>query len=415
MYCATVIALIGSAFIYLSHFDIVLPWLHTLLGILFFYLLLPAPKRTWFLTGFFLSLLWFWWIGLSFIHYHMTWAIPFVLLFIAFVYGALFWIIATLAEKIEAYLPSTLYPLPSLILKSFGLLGMSYIHPLSFDWFKPELMFVQSYLGIEKWQFAVLLAIVVLSLYRRTVIFLPLLLLAWQPAPKNITHTANRKIALITTHTPVEAKWDRTQQPAQFHKLLQKIDHAIDTNASTVVLPETAFPVYLERTPWLYLALQKRAKKINIITGALYWEEGIPRNSTYIFHKNGAITRANKVLLVPFGEKNPLPDFLSNWVNKVFYDGAVDYKADSNITDYMLDNMHCRNAICFEATSEKLYEGYPKHMIVLSNNGWFVPSIEPTLQRLLLQYYSKKYDTIIYHAVNMAPSYTIVQGEVHTL
>ena len=28
-------------------------------------------------------------------------------------------------------------------------------------------------------------------------------------------------------------------------------------------------------------------------------------------------------------------------------------------------------------------------MIVISNNAWFIPSIEPTLQHLLLKYYSK--------------------------
>ncbi len=419
----------GSLFIYLDYWHIHFSAADTLFGLLSITLLLYGNARMWFFAGLFFGLFWFWWIGLSFIHYQMSWAIPFAMLFIALIYAILFWIIAKTSEVLphqllqnkniaKQYIPKlfTLHSsLFTFILKSLGLLSMSYIHPLSFDWFKPELMFVQSYFGIEKWQFALILAVLVLSLYRRTLIFLPLLLLVWQPTPKDVSHSSEWKIASVTTHIPVEAKWDRTQQPAQFHKLLQKIDHAIDANASTVVLPETAFPIYLERTPWLYLALQNRARKINIVTGALYWEDGIPRNSTYIFHKNGTIERANKVLLVPFGEKNPLPDFLSDWVNKVFYDGAVDYKADSNITDYMLDNVRYRNAICFEATSEVLYEGRPKHMIVLSNNGWFVPSIEPTLQRLLLQYYSKKYDTIIYHAVNMAPSYIIVGGAVLTL
>ena len=107
-----------------------------------------------------------------------------------------------------------------------------------------------------------------------------------------------------------------------------------------------------------------------------------------------------------------MPDFLSHWVNKIFYDDAVDYTADKHVTDYTIDGITYRNAICFEATSEKLYEGNPKQMIVLSNNGWFTPSTEPTLQKLLLQYYSRKYGTTIYHAVNMSPSYIIMQGQV---
>jgi len=54
-------------------------------------------------------------------------------------------------------------------------------------------------------------------------------------------------------------------------------------------------------------------------------------------------------------------------------------------------------------------------MIVLSNNGWFTPSIEPILQRLLLQYYSQKYGTTIYHAVNMSDSYVIQEGKVKNI
>ena len=76
-------------------------------------------------------------------------------------------------------------------------------------------------------------------------------------------------------------------------------------------------------------------------------------DSTYIF-ANNRILVANKVVLVPFGESNPLPDFLSDWVNDVFYDGAVDYIASKEVSDYKIGNTLYRNAICFEATSETL-------------------------------------------------------------
>ena len=102
--------------------------------------------------------------------------------------------------------------------------------------------------------------------------------------------------------------------------------------------------------------------------------------------------------------------FLSKWVNETFYDSSVDYIASDSFSDYRVDGIRYRNAICFEATSERLYEGNPTHMIVLSNNGWFYPSIEPTLQKLLLMYYSRKYHTTIYHAINMSPSYIIKKG-----
>jgi len=39
-------------------------------------------------------------------------------------------------------------------------------------------------------------------------------------------------------------------------------------------------------------------------------------------------------------------------------------------------------------------------MIAISNNAWFAPSIEPTIQKLLMEYYARKYGVTIYHAAN---------------
>ena len=123
----------------------------------------------------------------------------------------------------------------------------------------------------------------------------------------------------------------------------------------------------------------------------------------------------DKAVLVPFGERNPLPDWMSDIVNKIFYDGAVDYQASGKIGDYTLNGKKYRNAICYEACSEQLYKGKPERMIAMSNNGWFTPSMEPTEQRLLLQYYSRKYGTMILHSINMSPSYIIKNGQFFTL
>jgi len=403
------IALLSSAFIYLEHWGLSHPLLSTLFGLISLYLLLQEEQKTWFFSGFFIGLFWFWWIGLSFEHYGMVWAIPIVTLFVALGYGIIFWFIAYLAKKITLLLPAPCSLLP-LTLKATGLLVLSYIHPFGFDWLKPELMFVESYLGIEKWQFSIILIAITLSMWKKQLLYLFLVLLAYQPTNTTLS-TIPDNIQIVTTHTSVKDKWKESLHPAQFDLLFQTIEHAIDANKTLVVLPESVFPVFINRSQALIDRLQEKAKKISIVTGGLYWDGKVPRNSTYIFTKE-RVQVANKVLLVPFGESNPLPEFLSKWVNKVFYDGAVDYKASSQVTDYKIGDKSYRNAICFEATSEKLYEGNPKQMIVLSNNGWFTPSTEPTLQKLLLQYYSKKYGTIIYHAVNMSESYIIADGIV---
>jgi len=403
-------ALLNSAFIYLDYWNFSLLWLNTIVGIVALYLLLPSNKTTWGVTGFFTGIFWFWWIALSFNHYHLPWAIPFVILAMGLLYGVIFWSIATMADRLQTLCPTSLYPLPSLILKALGLLTLSYLHPFGFDWFKPELLFVESWFGITKWHFALILTSLVLTLWRREPYYLPILLFAYAPL-STTAPLPSPDIEVVTMRIPVEEKWDPALHDRQFRTIFEAIDHAIDTNKSLVVLPESVFPLFLNRSSSLLHALKERSQQISIVTGGLYWEDQTPRNSTYIF-TNGTLKIANKVILVPFGERNPLPDFLSKWVNRHFYGGAVDYRADTRVTDYTIDGERYRNAICFEATSERLYEGMPQKMIVLSNNGWFTPSIEPTLQKLLLQYYSRKYGTTLYHAVNASPSYYISHGRV---
>jgi apolipoprotein N-acyltransferase len=406
---ALLIALLSSAFIYLNYWGFSHPLLNTILGVTTLYLLLQEEKKVWFLSGAFIGFFWFWWIALSLQHYGMVWAVPMVIIIIMLTYGTLFWLLAWISEKITSFVPisDTLLPL---ILKAIGLLVLSYIHPFSFDWLKPELMFVESYLGIEKWQFSIILGAIVLSIWKQQLWYLLLIIFAYT-ATLSTPIKSEEDIRLITTHITVQDKWNETLHPEQFKHIFKQIDQAIEDQKSLIILPESVFPIFLNRSKLLD-KLQEKAKYISIVTGGLYWDGKTPRNSTYIFTDN-KISVANKVLLVPFGESNPLPDFLSNWVNKIFYDGAVDYVASPNVVDYKIDGEIYRNAICFEATSERLYEGEPKNMIVLSNNGWFTPSIEPTLQKLLLQYYNRKYGTTIYHSVNMSESYVVRNGEIN--
>ena len=412
------IALLGSAFIYLNHWGLSHPFFNTIFALGSLFLLLRSDTKTWFWFGVFSGIFWFWWIALSLQHYGYHWGFFVVgLFFLGWVYGTIFGFIAWLSQKIASLL--TPYPnhfvwvhssLITLALKAIGLLLLSYLHPFGFDWLKPELPFIESYLGIEKWQYAIVLLSIILTIWKQKFYYLFLVLGAYSPLLHQ-TLQFPQDIQLVTTHTTVKNKWDTSLQPKQFEEILTSINHAIDNNKSLIILPESVFPVFLNRSAVLMHTLKEKSNTISIVTGGLYLDGKIPRNSTYIFTK-GKVRIANKVVLVPFGESNPLPGFLSKWVNDVFYDGAIDYEASSDIIDYQIDGVSYRNAICFEATSEKLYEEPPKQMIVLSNNGWFYPSIEPTLQKLLLLYYNKKYGTTIYHSVNMSESYLIQNKKV---
>ena len=399
------VALLSSVAMYLDWFGVVNSLINTILGILTFYLLLQANRKVWFWSGFFIGILWFWWLSISFVHYGFAWAIPIGLFITATIYGGTFLLFAYIAER----LPNTL---STLIAKAIALLLLSYIHPFGFDWFKPELVFTNSYIGIQKWQFALVLASIVLAIYKKQLLYLLLIVWAYPYSSHfHKTEAVDPTIDVTNFHINVIDKWRPELQQKHIGMVFKEIDKAIKDKKSIVILPESIFALFLNKQPILMEALKKRSYKIDIVLGALYVDGKIPRNSTYIFSK-GEYQIANKVVLVPFGEANPLPKFMSSWINDLFFDGAPDYVADTEPTDYNLHGKTFRNAICYEACSETLYRGNPKNMIVISNDGWVAPSIEPTEQKILLQYYSKKYGTTIYHSVNMADSYTIQNGEV---
>lgn len=385
----------------MNYFNISFKFFNTIIALVSLYFLLKSNSKIWFSTGAFIGLFWFWWISLSLIQYEYSWGIPIAILVLMLIYAILFYIPAKLSEK------SSSLPI-QLTIKSLSLIAMSYIHPFGFDWLKPELIFIESYIGILKWQFIIVLLVLNLFIiYKKTPILIALLLTF--NIPKD-SIGINNNIELVTTHTKISDKWNKSLHETQFKEIYNHIDQAIENKKSIIVLPESVFPIFLNKSKKHIETLKVKSKKITIILGALYLDNYIPKNSTYIF-KNGNYEVASKVILVPFGEANPLPDFLSNIVNDIFYDGAVDYVSHSKTTDYKVNNITYRNAICFEATSEALYDKNVKNMIVLSNNGWFTPSIQPTLQKLLLQYYSKKYNTTIYHSINLSKSYIIQNGK----
>lgn len=251
-----------------------------------------------------------------------------------------------------------------------------------------------------------------LALASRRLWYLLLIVLAYQPTVTyDTTPTDINNTKIVTTYIPIEEKFDPKMLPNFVQLIDQHLDEAIEAKKQLIIFPESILPIFLNKERYLLEHYREKSQQIAIVIGALHWDDSVPKNSAFIF-KKGKMKIADKVILVPFGESNPLPDWLSDWVNAIFYDGAVDYKASSEITDYTIEGETYRNAICYEACSEELYRGEPKNMIVLSNNGWFIPSIEPTQQRLLLQYYSQKYGTTIYHSINKSPSYMIQNGKV---
>jgi len=394
-------AILLSAFIYLAHFGIEIKLINTILGLVGIYFLLTIPKKALFYAGLFIGLFWCYWMAISLQYYDLTYIAPFLLLLIGLFFGIIFFLFALI---------------DNIIFRIFMTFAFLFFSPFGFNWLKLELIFVDSYILTTKLSFAlVLLAIYcVIKLKKAKVLaIIPLLFtLNFENInPKSINTTDKTKglekvkIFMPQMNIKQDLKWQKKNLENLINENFIKIYEAIDKKYDLVVLPETAFTLVLNRHPKIDNMLKKLSNDIDIITGALYVQDNKVFNASYHYSKE-QVQIAKKVVLVPFGEQIPLPKFFVDLINDIFYNGATDYTPALNPTDFEIMGEKYRNAICYEGTTDKIFEnlGDTKYMIMISNNAWFTPSIEPTLQHLLLKYYSKKYDVTIFHTANGSPN-----------
>lgn len=390
---AFLVSTLLSSFIYLDHFNFKNIAITSIFGYFGIFLWLQAERKTSFWIGFFIGVFWFWWISISFIYYNIGYLIPLGILIIALIYGFMGLLIGYLEN---------------MVLRAVALFLISYLHPLDFDWFFLELVFVNSIFGLTKLHFALLLSSMLVALYLkhwlRIVIVVGLLVASLdnfksQPTP------APLKIYLDSSYINQKEKWKEEVVFSEVNAKLKLIARLKD-EYDLIVLPESAFALFLSKQPRLTQYLKKLSLDATIALGSLHVENKKFYNSTYIF-MHGNMMIVNKRYLVPFGEYIPLPRFIRNGINALFYDGASDYSKAKKLNDVVIEGVQFRNAICYEVTKEELYKTDAPYILAISNNGWFTPSIEPTLQRLIITFYAKKYRKIVYHSVNMSKSEVI--------
>ena len=372
----------------MSYFNIEIRVLNTILGLLALYFLLIIPKKALLISGFMTGILWCWWMAVSLQYYDLVYLTPVILICIGTVFGIIFYFFALFDR---------------LTFRILTIFTFTFFAPFGFNWMKFELLFIDSYIGIDKVSFLLVLVsfYFIIKLKRFKILGIIPLLFALSFPKGQYIQNPNAKIYMPQMNVNQNLRWDKQYKATLEQQNFDEINNAINQQKDLVVLPETAFTTALNRNENLLQKLKELSFKIDIITGALYVENNQIYNASYHFTK-GQIQIAKKVVLVPFGEEIPFPKFIVDFINKVFYNGAQDYSKASEPTDFVIKGEKFRNAICYEATTDKIFEnlGNTEYMVAISNNAWFTPSIEPTLQHLLLKYYSKKYDVNIYHVAN---------------
>ncbi|MEA3370570.1 MAG: apolipoprotein N-acyltransferase [Campylobacterota bacterium] len=379
-------ALLFSAFIYFEEYGFTNKLINTVFGVAALALFLYIPKRSVLVAGFLIGLFWFYWIGYSFEYQGVGYMTP----IITFSFGVIY-----LLFFAPLYFTNKVY------IRALLLFGLSFVEPFDWNWLQIELLFVDSYIGVFKYQLAlVLLSLSLVGYLKKPYKFAPLLLifLAFNfNAP--LQKEADLKIKLIQTDIKQEFKWTREALAPTSKMIHKEIQNAIQEQYDVVVFPESVFPLYMNRSPKLIDSLLLLSQDITIVAGSLINEDGLNYNVTYMFQE-GEYEVAKKLVLVPFGEYIPLPKFAQKYINDTFFSGASDFVVAQKPTDFIIKGIKFRNAICYEATCAEIYEGEVDFVIATSNNAWFTPSIEPTIQKLLLRYYGRKNGVTIYHSAN---------------
>lgn len=381
-----------SLFIVLYHFGLRSAWIFTLLAFAAIAYYLSSDRSYRFYLGFFTGVFWFYWIPFSFRFFGIEWFIPLAIIGIGLFYGILFYV--------------SLY-VHNLIYRTIFLFFLPFIAPFGFDWLNFRVMFAPSIFHVNIIGYALLLVSIFLALYckgsKKLLSVLGIIFCLFLFPKNKIAPTSVPNIELVTTQIPQEQRWNLAFISENVSQNFRAIESAIDAGKDIVVLPETAFPFVLEKSPNILQSLQNLSHKIAIVAGSLRQDGNKMYNSSYIFTQ-GSFRFVDKQLLVPFGETMPLPPVLKNWLNEQLGKGEFSKPANFAPMDFEIGEWRFRSAICYEATSEKMFRGNPEFMIAISNNAWFTPSTQPALQELVMLAYAKAHYTIIYHATNGSTS-----------
>jgi apolipoprotein N-acyltransferase len=235
------ITLLFSFAIYSEYFGITSFLFNTIVGILAIYYLFILDKKTLSHSGFFIGIAWFHWISISFIYYGFWYLIPIGIISIGFVYGLLFYILG--------FFQNIFYRL-------FTIYAISFIDPFGFNWFKINLLFVNSYIHSSHILIILVFLFLFLKNHQKVIPFflLPFILYT----PKNHIELKNNNIELVTTNIPQDQKWKQHSVKISFFRIKPILEKAIKNNKKIIIFPESSIEGYLNQQPHIIQYLKEK-------------------------------------------------------------------------------------------------------------------------------------------------------------
>jgi len=261
-----------SIFIYLEYFHINSRFLNSFFAVLGFYLLLKAQKYELFWSGFFIGIFWFYWIGLSFRYYDLVYLAPVIIALIALVYALIFRVIGIFSN---------------IFARAVLFFSLSYLSPFGFNWLKLELPLINSYFSTNVYYYAIFLlgiiSFIYLSSWRKLFSVLFFAVSLYQPTLK--TQKIPLHVKIVKSNINQANKWDKKYEYQIVRDNFILINEAIKNKFDLIILPESAFPQYLNLHTDEIRELQKLSYKIDIVTGGLTYQNKKIYNSSYFFEK----------------------------------------------------------------------------------------------------------------------------------
>ena len=369
---------------------VVFEFLSPLLAIYGLVLLLRSDGRGWFMAGFFLSLLWFYWIALSSVYYGLHYIIPLELLGIGLFYAVLF---------------RLCYALRFDFLRLAALFCLPFIHFLGFDWLNWGVLSVYGTFDAS-WRGVLCIFLMAyfyyegyISRYYKIFIVLTLFFVGMQYKDVKFSELES-DFKLINTQIDEASKFEKDNVAKNADFVVDEILAAISEGKQLIVFPESSFAFEPQRAfgGMYFELLREFSREITIVIGAPYSAQGKYYNSAYVF-SSGEVKILHKHYLVAFGEETSNLPLIGGFVRKYLLPNMIDYTRGEPLNQYFIGQQLITNAICYEVTKEALYEN-SDIIIAISNNAWFDNLVEPALQRLLITFYASKYGVSVYHATN---------------
>ncbi|MWV62199.1 hypothetical protein DCO58_05480 [Helicobacter saguini] len=387
-----------------------------------------------FLFGFFVGVFGFFWIPLSFRFDDLSAFIPLAIIGIGLIYGIIFYF---------------LMYFNNLFFRFLSCLCLFFIAPFSFNWL--NLAYFSAYSIFSVGSLALLM--IFLIFLKKRYYFLSFIFFLVSLDYNFGVQDSKLNAYVLQTNFSQDKKWSLENKQASINENFKAIESAIEQGFDMILLPESAFPFTLNRNAEVYEKLLNLSQKIVIVTGGMRLQSdfrdintqidsntfikldnlknneviessildsksskniesnfdiidksiiNLPSkvsgyyNSMYVFAFGKSII-ADKIELVPFGERLPF--------DSIFRYFGVDFgfRAGDSVVKFEFKGLKLAIANCFEGTMSLPYKSGAKYILMGSNNAWFAPSTQAIMQKMIIKYYARAYNTFVYHATNFSP------------